>query len=145
MHTASPSVLAMKLRERTPAGQLVTLHFSRRMCSRWFVEALVSIRIRMRSEQAVSCPCPNRERRDAKSLGHLLLGQEALAAQSVIATLERIVILDEINDHLPCKQSPVAGVGFQKDGTLVFQNLSPLSCSPRPNALLACPTDRSKV
>ena len=109
MHTASPSVVAMKLREHTPVGKLVTLHFPWRMCSWRFVQALVSVRIRMRSEQAVSRPCPNRVRRDAKSLGHLLLRQESLIAQSFIATLERIVILDEINDHLPCKQSPVAG------------------------------------
>src|SRR2546428_3167474 len=109
MHTAPPSVVAVKLRERTPAGKLVTLHFPRRMCSRWFVEALVSVRVRMRTEQAVSRPGPNRGRRDAKSLGHLFLRQESLVAQSVIATLERIVILDEINDHLPCKRSPVAG------------------------------------
>ena len=69
----------------------------------------MSVRIRMRSEQAVSRPCPNRGRRDAKSFGHLVLRQESLVAQSVIAALERIVILDEIDDHLPCKQSSVAG------------------------------------
>src|SRR5712692_8066872 len=43
------------------------------------------------------------------------------------------------------KQRRFLDVGFQKDGTLVFQNLSPLSCSPRLNAPLACPTRRSKV
>lgn len=69
----------------------------------------MSVRVRMRTEQAVSRAGPNRGRRDAKSLGHLFLRQESLVAQSVIATLESIVILDEINDYLPCKRSPVAG------------------------------------
>jgi hypothetical protein len=63
----------------------------------------------MRTEQAVSSPCPNRIRRDAKSLGHLLLREKSLIAQSFITTLERFVIFDEIHDHLPRKQLPVAG------------------------------------
>ena len=63
----------------------------------------------MLTEQPVSSPCPNRIRRDAKSLGHLLLREESLIAQSFITTLERFVIFDEIHDHLPRKESPVAG------------------------------------
>ena len=94
----------MKLQERnTPGGELVTLHLPRRMCSGWFVQALLSVGIRMRTEQAVSRPGPDRGRRDAKSLGHLLLRQASPVAQSLIAALERLVILDEINDHLACK------------------------------------------
>ena len=63
----------------------------------------------MRSEQTVSSPCPNRIRRDAKSLGYLLLREEPTLAQSFIATLERFVVFDEISDHLPRKESPVTG------------------------------------
>src|SRR5215831_14734510 len=63
----------------------------------------------MRTEQSVSGPCPNRIRCDAKSLGHLLLREESPVAQSFIATLERLVIFDEISDHLASKESPVTG------------------------------------
>src|SRR5215472_7268435 len=84
IHTASSSVLAMKLLVHTPVGKLMTLHFPWRIFSQWLVQALASVRIRVRTEQAVSSPCPNRMRRDAKSLGHLLLREESLIAQSFI-------------------------------------------------------------
>src|SRR5215469_12454017 len=99
----------MKLLVHTPVGKLMTLHFPWRIFSRWFVQALASVRIRVRAEQAVSGPCPNRIWRDAESLGHLLLREESLVAQSFITTLERFVIFDEINDHLARKELPVAG------------------------------------
>ena len=99
----------MKLLVHTPVGKLITLHFPWRIFSRWFVQALASVRIRVRTEQAVSSPCPNRIRRNAKSLGHLLLREESLIAQSFITTLEQLVIFDKIDDHLPRKESPVAG------------------------------------
>jgi hypothetical protein len=79
------------------------------MFSGQFVQALASVRIRMRTEQAVFGPCPNRIRRDAESLGHLLLREESFVAQSFITTLERLVIFDEISDHFPRKESPVTG------------------------------------
>ncbi len=99
----------MKLPENTPVNKLVTLHFPWRMFSRWFVQALASVRIGVRTEQAVSSPGPNRIRRDAQSLGHLLLREESLIAQSFITTLEQLVIFDKIDNHLPRKESPVAG------------------------------------
>src|SRR5260370_5721004 len=109
IHTASPSVIALNLREHTPVGKVVTLHFLWRMFSWWFVQALASVRIRVCTEQAVTGPCPNRIRRDAKFLGHLLLREESLVAQSFITTFERRVIFDQISNHLPRKESPVTG------------------------------------
>src|SRR5256886_13124218 len=79
------------------------------MFSCLFVQALASVRIRMRTEQAMSGPCPNRIRRDAESLGYLLLREKPPVAQSFITTLERLVVFDEISDHLPRKESPVTG------------------------------------
>ena len=104
MHTASPSVVAAKLGERTPAGKLVTLHFPRRMCPWWFVEALLSVRIRMRTEQAVLRPCPNRGRRgDVESAQVLSRGLRAKSAPLV--DLERedadvLALVVEFGDRL---------------------------------------------
>jgi hypothetical protein len=79
------------------------------MFSWWFVQALASVRVQMRIEQAVAGPCPNRSRRDAKSLGHLLLREKPPVTQAVVTALEGRVVFDEIKDHLPRKESPIAG------------------------------------
>src|SRR5260370_26632020 len=79
------------------------------MFSWWCVQALASVRIRMRMEQAMSGPCPHGIRRDAKSLGYLLLREKPPVAQSFITALERLMVFDEISDHLPRKESPVTG------------------------------------
>src|SRR5260370_39809693 len=79
------------------------------MFSWWCVQALASCRIRVRMEQAMSGPCPHGIRRDAQSLGYLLLREKPPVAQSFITTLERLVVFDEISDHLPRKESPVTG------------------------------------
>ena len=56
------------------------------------------------------------------------------------------------NDVVPRGGTFIAGradveqtVGFQKDGTLVFQNLSPLELFPHLSAPVACPNDLSGV
>src|SRR5260370_6806881 len=79
------------------------------MFSWWCVQALASCRIRVRMEQAMSGPCPHGIRRDAKSLGYLLVGEKPRVAQSFITALERLMVFDEISDHLPRKESPVTG------------------------------------